>query len=139
MIIQENPLPRAPIHENVQEKALRREDPLIPAQGLFFRQIMHAKHRFPAEIRCLRLSSGAVQQVLLFQCGIAFVQRQAGSFDQGIRAGFVIEDLVEPCHAKADAQPGTFAHRSQYVAPYVRMKARRRGAPERSSSLLITS
>jgi SAM-dependent methyltransferase len=43
------------------------------------------------------------------------------------RAGFVIEDLVEPLHAKADAAPDTFAHRSRYVAPYVRIKARRMG------------
>jgi SAM-dependent methyltransferase len=43
------------------------------------------------------------------------------------RAGFVIEDLVEPLHAKADAEPGTFAHRSRFVAPYVRIKARRVG------------
>jgi SAM-dependent methyltransferase len=42
------------------------------------------------------------------------------------RSGFVIEDLIEPLHAKADAAPGTFAHRSRYVAPYVRIKARRR-------------
>jgi SAM-dependent methyltransferase len=41
------------------------------------------------------------------------------------RAGFVIEDLVEPLHAKADAAPGIFAHRSRYIAPYIRIKARR--------------
>jgi SAM-dependent methyltransferase len=40
------------------------------------------------------------------------------------RAGFVIEDLVEPMHAEAEAEPGTFGHRSRYVAPYVRVKAR---------------
>jgi len=44
------------------------------------------------------------------------------------RAGFVIEDLVEPLHAKVDAESGTFAHRSQYAAPYVRIKARRIGS-----------
>src|SRR5688572_24637546 len=33
------------------------------------------------------------------------------------RAGFVIEDLVEPLHAKPDAAPSTFEHRSRYVAP----------------------
>jgi len=44
------------------------------------------------------------------------------------RAGFVIEDLIEPVHAKPDAEPGSFAHRSRYVAPYVRIKARRTGA-----------
>lgn len=40
------------------------------------------------------------------------------------RTGFVLEDLVEPFHGKEGA-PGTFAHRSQYVPPYVRLKARR--------------
>lgn len=45
------------------------------------------------------------------------------------RAGFSIEDLTEPCHAKPQAPPGTFAHRSHYIAPYVRVKARRRGIP----------
>lgn len=41
------------------------------------------------------------------------------------RAGLVIEDLVEPLHARPEAAPGDFAHRSRYVAPYVRIKARR--------------
>jgi len=41
------------------------------------------------------------------------------------RSGFVIEDLTEPFHAAADAEPGTFGHRSRFVAPYVRIKARR--------------
>jgi SAM-dependent methyltransferase len=44
------------------------------------------------------------------------------------RAGFVIEDLIEPLHAKPDAAAGSFAHRSRYVAPYVRIKARRTNA-----------
>lgn len=43
------------------------------------------------------------------------------------RAGFVIEDLIEPQHADLQAEQGTFAHRSRYVAPYVRIKARRNG------------
>ena len=41
------------------------------------------------------------------------------------RAGFVIEDVIEPLHADERAPPGTFAHRSRYVAPYLRVKARR--------------
>lgn len=41
------------------------------------------------------------------------------------RAGFVIEDFLEPMHARLDAVPGSFGHRSQYIAPYVRIKARR--------------
>ena len=42
------------------------------------------------------------------------------------RCGFVIEDLIEPVHAKPNPRPGSFAHHSSYVAPYVRIKARRR-------------
>jgi SAM-dependent methyltransferase len=47
------------------------------------------------------------------------------------RAGFAIEDLVEPMHADEAAEPGTFGHRSQFVAPYVRIKARRAVPTER--------
>jgi SAM-dependent methyltransferase len=41
------------------------------------------------------------------------------------RAGFVIEDITEPKHADPKAAIGSFEHRSFYVAPYVRIKARR--------------
>ena len=51
------------------------------------------------------------------------------------RAGFVIEDLVEPLHADDHADSGSFAHRSCYVAPYVRIKARRNSEQQRSSSI----
>jgi hypothetical protein len=44
------------------------------------------------------------------------------------RAGFAIEDLMEPPHARATAEPGSFAHRSHFVPPYVRVKARRRAS-----------
>ncbi|WP_254513299.1 class I SAM-dependent methyltransferase [Anatilimnocola floriformis] len=50
------------------------------------------------------------------------------------RAGFVLEDLVEPAHAKADAAPGSWEHRSQFVAPYVRLKARRVGGATSSAT-----
>lgn len=43
------------------------------------------------------------------------------------RAGFVIEDLLEPRHAQDEAEPGAFGHRCRFVAPYVRIKARRSG------------
>lgn len=45
------------------------------------------------------------------------------------RAGFVIEDVVEPYLAKSDAPLGTFAHRCAFIPPYVRIKARRVGTP----------
>lgn len=41
------------------------------------------------------------------------------------RAGFAVEDLLEPMHADPVAEHGGFGHRAQYVAPYVRIKARR--------------
>ena len=41
------------------------------------------------------------------------------------RAGFVIEDMIEPNHADDKAEPGTFGHRSRYIPPYVLIKARR--------------
>ncbi|MFI4874112.1 MAG: class I SAM-dependent methyltransferase [Blastopirellula sp. JB062] len=50
------------------------------------------------------------------------------------RAGFVIEDFVEPLHAKDDAEADSFADRSRYVAPYVRIKARRIGQTAQQES-----
>jgi SAM-dependent methyltransferase len=50
------------------------------------------------------------------------------------RAGFVIEDVNEPSHANDQAELGSFAHRSRYVAPYVRIKARRIGQPGAANS-----
>lgn len=41
------------------------------------------------------------------------------------RSGFVLEDFREPCRADHDAPPGHYGHRGRYVAPYVRLKARR--------------
>lgn len=52
------------------------------------------------------------------------------------RSGFVIEDVSEPQHGRPDALPGSFSHRCHYVAPYLRIKARRSGGP--STSRLIT-
>ena len=48
------------------------------------------------------------------------------------RAGFVVEDLREPYRGDPHAQPGHFRHRGRYIAPYVRLKARRR--PQNDSS-----
>ena len=46
------------------------------------------------------------------------------------RAGFFIEDLREPKRADWRVPPEHFGHRGRYVAPYVRMKARRRARPQ---------
>lgn len=53
------------------------------------------------------------------------------------RAGFVVEDLLEPMHAKTQADAGSFGHRAQFVAPYVRIKARRVGASSAQAALIV--
>jgi SAM-dependent methyltransferase len=41
------------------------------------------------------------------------------------RSGFVIEDVAEPFHAQEGQRPGSFEHRCNFIAPYIRIKARR--------------
>lgn len=50
------------------------------------------------------------------------------------RNGFAIEDLVEPMHAKSGEAAGSFEHRCCFTAPYVRIKARRNGAPSTANN-----
>lgn len=55
------------------------------------------------------------------------------------RAGFMIEDLVEPFHADPQADAGSFGNRAMYVAPYVRIKARRKTSDIQTATPLILS
>lgn len=64
---------------------------------------------------------------------LEFVHRWEELIGAMCGAGFVIEALSEPFHAKNDAAKGTFAHRSRYIPPYVRIKARRTGGPNAGS------
>lgn len=57
-----------------------------------------------------------------------FIHRWEVLIGEMCRAGFAIEDLREPDHARKDAEPGTLGHRSQFIPPYVRIKARRTSA-----------
>jgi SAM-dependent methyltransferase len=57
---------------------------------------------------------------------LEFLHRWEQILGEMCRSGFWIEDLIEPLHAREHAAPGDFAHRAMYVAPYVRVKARRR-------------
>jgi SAM-dependent methyltransferase len=41
------------------------------------------------------------------------------------RSGFAIEDFAEPPHGKPNGLPGSFGHRCYFIAPYLRIKARR--------------
>lgn len=67
---------------------------------------------------------------------LEFVHRWEEILGGLCRAGFVIEDVVEPYHAKEDATLGGFAHRCSWVAPYVRIKARRIGKQANAGLIL---
>lgn len=54
-----------------------------------------------------------------------FLHRWEELLGQLCRSGFVIEDVMEPCHANPQAQPGSWGHRCCYLPPYIRIKARR--------------
>jgi SAM-dependent methyltransferase len=68
---------------------------------------------------------------------VEFIHRWEELIGGICRAGFVIEDLLEPLHAEKLAEHGGFAHRAQYVAPYVRIKARRVSAQHTPKSRSI--
>ena len=63
-----------------------------------------------------------------------YVHRWESLIGEMCRAGLVIEDLTEPLHAQAGAAPDSFSHRSQFVPPYVRIKARRVTRAENSTT-----
>lgn len=56
---------------------------------------------------------------------VEFLHRWEELVGQLCQNGFVIEDLREPLRGHPSAQPGNFRHRGRFVAPYVRLKARR--------------
>jgi SAM-dependent methyltransferase len=58
---------------------------------------------------------------------LEYLHRWEGILGHLCRSGFVIEDVCEPLHADKDAEPGSFGHRCKFIAPYVRIKARRTG------------
>ena len=68
---------------------------------------------------------------------IEFLHRWEQLIGGMCRAGFVIEDLSEPAHARNDAPRGSFADRAKHVAPYVRIKARRKGETNTANSLWL--
>lgn len=56
---------------------------------------------------------------------VEFLHRWSKLLGGLCRAGFVIEDLVEPRHEDPLAEPGTFGHRCRFLPPFVTVKARR--------------
>ena len=56
---------------------------------------------------------------------LEYLHRWEEILGQMCRQGMLIEDLYEPNLGNPDAPIGSFNHRSHFVAPYVRVKARR--------------
>ncbi|MDA0659351.1 MAG: class I SAM-dependent methyltransferase [Planctomycetota bacterium] len=95
-----------------------------PVQGLYQMETPYYwRGPLPAVSGSLHREEGAIE----------FLHRWEVLVGGMCRSGFVIEDLVEPVHGEATADVGTFSHRSQYVAPYVRIKARKTGTSATSS------
>ncbi len=65
---------------------------------------------------------------------IEFVHRWEQIIGGICHSGFVIEDLSEPMHAQEQSTSGSFADRAGHIAPYVRVKARRRGGVSTSGT-----
>ena len=53
------------------------------------------------------------------------------------RNEMVIEDIHEPNHANKEASTDTMGHRSRFIPPYLRIKARRKGSQSKTTSGLI--
>ena len=68
-----------------------------------------------------------------------FLHRWDQLLGEMLRSGFVLEDLYEPRHGNRLAKPGSFAHRSATVPPYVMFKARRRAEINLESRQILLS
>jgi SAM-dependent methyltransferase len=83
-------------------------------------------HRYYRDTPLPPATPGGPVAALLRESGaVEFLHRWEQLIGGMCRAGFVIEDLREPLHARRDAAPDSFADRANYIAPYVRIKARR--------------
>jgi SAM-dependent methyltransferase len=52
-------------------------------------------------------------------------------------AGFVIADVCEPDHREPGAAPSSFAHRAEFLPPYLRILARRAGGASAAGLVLV--
>jgi ubiquinone/menaquinone biosynthesis C-methylase UbiE len=53
------------------------------------------------------------------------------------RTGMSIEAISEPDHANLDSEPGTMGHRSRFIRPYLRIKARKSAGSTKVRKILL--
>ncbi len=53
------------------------------------------------------------------------------------RTGMSIEAISEPDHANLDSEPGTMGHRSRFIRPYLRIKARKSAGSTKARKILL--
>jgi len=97
-------------------------------QGYVVREPYYRTGPLPLAERSLHREEGTLE----------FLHRWEDLLGGLCRAGFVIEDVLEPFHADPKAESGTFSHRSCYVPPYVRIKARRIGSAANAAARVWT-
>ena len=116
------------ISQHKQPVTLQAES--LPAgRGYLLSEPYYRSGPLPAVIDgCLHREAGTVE----------FLHRWQELIGGMCRAGFVIEDLVEPKHGDPTAEPGTFKHRSAFVPPFVTFKARRSTETLHSKSVIWT-
>lgn len=118
------------ISQHKQPTSLQATVDPLPAGGYAISHLYYRDRPVPPS-----KSTSTASRRLREQGAVEFLHRWEQLIGGMCRAGFVIEDLSEPMHAPsagAKSSSGTFADRAKYIAPYVRIKARRRG--ERNSS-----
>lgn len=69
---------------------------------------------------------------------VEFLHRWEELLGEMCRAGLVIEDLYEPSLGDQDSPPSSFKHRSCFIPPYVRVKARNKSEQPASNGGIIT-
>lgn len=69
---------------------------------------------------------------------LEFMHRWGDLLGGMCRAGFIIEDVLEPRYTEKDAQPGSFGHRCAFIPPYIEFKARRLESNTESAPKLWT-
>jgi len=101
------------ISQHKQPASLQAE--VVPAgRGYVLSEPYYRSGPLPPVIEgCLHRESGTME----------FLHRWEELIGGLCRAGFVVEDLLEPRHGDVRSEPGTFKHRSAFVPPFVTLKA----------------